>query len=336
MDNDSTQNQVNNQSNDGVALNSLKNKLGTFLGAGNRRFILGGAVIILVVLISVFAFSKKTQNIPQKVSPNAKDALLVTVGDQKIYKSDVQKAAAEQYVSTAIDNKVLQVFLDLAIEHTILDQQAKKLNIIISNSDVQSRIRADFKEASGSSIPEVFIKQTRYDLLKEKIISKRLESREANYIKFWTPSFTYESTQGLTDQEKNEGKIKRIAIQKALDSIEISLKSGLSIGEVAKNIYDNFPLLKTGLAVNGLIFNPLSFTNLERPALFIYDPKNAEKEFDKLLFSMKPKEVKEIIYQDGSGGAVIQLVAINNGFKQDYNSWLNDQKKTLVKQYKQL
>lgn len=311
MDENSTQNNVNDN---------------FFVRKRKMGFILGGVVILLVVLISFFVFSKKTQNVSQKVSPNAKDTLLVTVGDQKIYKSDVQKAAREQYVSSAIDNSVLQVFLDLLIEQKILDLEAAKLGITVSQAEIDSSIYS--KTASGSAKNTNLSKFARYSVLKDKIMAKQVKSVSAYTIGFWIPPLSY--------PQKAEYVQKREDGRKALIEAEGKLKAGEKPLDTVKYMYSKYPILGEILSFNGyLMFRRTDESVFEKPAIYTFNQKDLEKlndpEFYNALQMMKEGEIRRIEKSDQSGGDLIQVVSVNGSGFSNYDDFLATRKKELVK-----
>lgn len=331
MEENSTQNQINSNFGGESGPNSLKNKLLTFLRTGNLRFILGGVLILLVLLISVLAFTKKAPVTPGKVSPNAKDVLLVTVGDQKIYKSDVQKAAKEQYVSSAIDNNVLQVFLDLLIEQKILDIEASKLGITVTQSEIDNSIYSNTASSSAKSTNlNKFIK---YSVLKDKIMAKQVKSVSAYVISYWIPPAPYPQEPVFSQQ--------RIDSKKAFKEAKQKLKNNEKVSGVAEYIFDTYPSLQSILVVNGYNYN-LTKDKLvfNKPRVYIYNKKEIDSSnnpaFFDALFGSNQGDIKLVAPVPEVDGSLVQIISVNKDGFISYDQFLESKKKDSLKIISQL
>src|SRR5258708_495062 len=156
------------------------------------------AAVIFVCLAGLAYYSK---NINNQLSNKPPDVLLASVGDHKIYLNEVKKETFNDYGRDATDKKSLQQGLDTLIEHSILDNQALKLNLSVSDTEVQQKIA---ESASPSAIMKTDSYKTtlRYRILKDKIISQILKTRTAYTIDFWIPPLNYPDP--LTPAEKTK------------------------------------------------------------------------------------------------------------------------------------
>lgn len=286
-----------------------------------RRVVIGVIILLFCLLIPLGLYYSARKQVPA-------DILLVSVGENKIYKSTVQKVAEEQYVPSAISQDVLKKFLDVAIERSVLDIEAKKLNIVISENEIDKELQ---KSGLGSLNRNVI----RYKLLKEKIIASQIKSVEAYTIGFWIPSFDY--------PQKPEYETQRIEGKKALDEIEKKLKNEEIPLDVTAYIFERYEILQPMLALNGYIFRKTKDQTLfTTPKIYQINEKERDKSYtDKELFdillTIQPNEVKTILRKDGSGGTVIKSVAVNREVgHSSYEEFLNAKKKELVKTYTSL
>src|SRR5581483_10683956 len=153
---------------------------------GSPKFLLVLLVILLLLIGGFIVLSsviKKQEPAPtQQVNANP---LLATVGDKKIYKSDVVSAARQQY--TNVTDKVLQQTLNLTIERDILDIVSKQSNVIVSPQEINNSLAQRLGNATNNQIPQNVVTATKYDLLKQKIMSIQVNSITASTASYWTP-----------------------------------------------------------------------------------------------------------------------------------------------------
>lgn len=283
----------------------------------SRRFLIG-VLVFLVIAIPTFLF------IIQKRNQTPPDVLLATAGTQKIYKSQVETAAKQQYIPSAIDKKVLQTFLNTLIERAILDQEAKKLGITASQEEIHKNILFTTNKGGNKQALSDFVK---YSILKDKIMAKETKNVQAYIIGFWIAPF------GYPQQPKNEAL--RVEAKKAFPEAGKMLEEGKPPLDVLQYIADNYPNLKIAVGMNGYNFSRTPNKEVFiQPYTYILDKKVMEEtnslDFYITMIAMKPGEVKVIIPTDGSGASVIKLVNISqNGFV-NYSDFLQVKKKELV------
>lgn len=274
----------------------------------DKKFILIFFLILLFISF-ITLYKLKITNFPFL----NKNSLVATVAGEKIYLNNLQELAEKQYAKGAINNKVLKLTLDNLIEEKILELEAKKLKL---------------------SEPK--------NLLKSKVTTGNLDSREAYVVSFWVPSDDYLKTQALPKNQIDQTLKLRADIKKAVDELEEKVKNKQTMLDAAQVVYQKYPTLQSRLSFNGYILEKikdqqvLSTPILSSPKLYTYADKKSNPAFFDFLFSLKKDEIKKFIQPDGSGGSVVQVVSVHTGANKDYAGWLEEKKKELVKFYIQL
>lgn len=281
-----------------------------------RRLLILGALLAFVILpLLIFGAWRLFGPKP--------DVLLATVGDQKIYKSDVIKAAEEQYLP--LSKNVLQTKLNNIIEHKILEIESKKLSIQITEADVNTYIQKTQKPTDkDASI--FFKKQVKYWLLKKAISDRQTETREVDIIGYWIPprSDPRSNADPNYAQKETDGK-------KALDEAEIQMKNNESLFKITQSLASKYPILKDRFTINGILFN-----TIKNPDIVIEPIKYSYKEdlnyitYYNIIFGLKVNAVKKFISEKGSGGSVVKIISIHHGSFNNYNEWLRIKKQELV------
>lgn len=270
----------------------------------NKKIVLIFIFILLLFISFIALYRLKIVTIPFL----NKNPLVATFAGEEIYLDNLKQIAGQKFAKDAIDNKVLKLTLDNLIEEKILKQEGKKLNL---------------------SVPK--------DELKSKVITNSLDSREAYVISFWVPSNDYLNTQGVSKDQVDQTLKLRERIKKAIDELEVKVKNKQSMLEAARFIYEKHPELKSRLAFNGYILEKTKNEEvLSAPKLYTYADKSSGASFFEFLFSLKEGEIKKFIAPDGSGGSVVQVVAVHKGINKDYKDWLEEKIKEQVKFYSQL
>lgn len=257
--------------------------------------------------------------------------LLATVDKYPIYLYDVHTEIKKQYANPDLQKKeLLQRFLNLLIEQALLDSEAKRLNITVEQSELQSYQYKKDGTNSAKIVSSDNINKARYKILKEKISAINTKSIEAFIISFWVPPYSDKNI--LTAKDNQYIETQRQEIKKILPEIENRFRKGDIPFDIAKDIHKTKPLLKPIVALNNYSLNQKNNDVMfNKPKIFTYNQSEQWKEFTNIIFSLKIGDTKIIEGKDGSGGAVIQVKRINQGNYKNYADWLNAKTKELVK-----
>jgi hypothetical protein len=279
----------------------------------SKKYLLSIGIILFFIGIGSLLFLKNKAN---KTPPIAQfnDVLLATVGDHKIYKSEVIQAAGEQYAPNAITTPIIKKFYDIVIERTILDTEAKRLQIVITDTDVTQAIN---KPSINSASSKTTVK---YQLLKTAIIQKNVTSADAYLIGYWLPPLNYRQIP-LFDQQRQIGK-------QALNEGKTMLSTGEKPLSVAKKLYDKYPVLQQILAINGVFINKLKDATVGEKPLTI---TKGHTDIDTAIFSLRKGDISIVESPNGAGASLVQIVSVNSGTFKDYNDWLANKEKTEVR-----
>ncbi len=272
-----------------------------------KLLIIVAAIIVVIGLLLVVVFLRRTNNNPSvsgKVPPaEPANVLLATVGGKKIYRLDVKNIALEQYLQSAIDSKVMKMFLDIAVERAILDIEAEKLKLAAKQPQEKP---ADY-----------------YAKVKEQVIQGTISSINATQIGWWIPPEGYPQ-KPLYETQRAEG-------AKAVEDIKAQFANNVETLTILKNTYDKYPSLQSVISINGTRYTGETVAGslpLEREYDYDKDvnyfPKN------KLMVGMSEGQIKGQVWEDGSGGVVIKVNKITRGEKIGYRQWLQDRIKALV------
>lgn len=279
---------------------------GRVLRLTKKQLLLFGIVLLLVIGLGLFfLYRSKFIQGPNTTSVREPNPLLAIVGSERIYLSTARNAAEEQYVSNAINDKIIKQFLDIVIERAILEQEIKKSNI---------------------TIPQQKTSAMYYELVKQSIVPSQVKSVDASVISYYIPP-----PDKYPDRQLPEFTEQRKIAPIVAGEIEAKLKNGEKPIAVAREMYSKYPILEKILAVNSA---PLKTTNekyLQDVKNWPYEVKRAEEQFYKTLFSLKAGTIKKNIWPDGSGIAVMKIISVSSGTNQSYESWLDEKKKELVK-----
>lgn len=290
------------------------------------HLILGSVLVILFILVLVLAiFVLKDGNFLGD-GQKSEDQLLLTVGEKYLYLSDVKKVADEQHLSTAIDKIALENAQAILIERTILDQEAKRQNIIVIPEQIQEYAKRLF---SGSTLSFTQITQARYELLRDKFIGSTITSVEAYSVGFWIPPPTHKAN---NDEQRRI----RMAQQRedgitALAQIETRLRNGEEPLAIGRIISATLPSLAEIVAVNGYLLSSTDDVSFfSKPQLYVFAKENENNPLFITLFALQPGQVQKVPGPEGSGGTVVKVFSVNKGENVSYEDWLQKKKEELV------
>ncbi len=121
---------------------------------------------------------------------SVEEGLLAVVGNEKIYQEDLNERIYGLNFKGTIDNpedvdlEKKKELLQSLIEWKILDQEAEKNNITVSDEEIQDYIAENNTsfESATSEQKDVIKKGARYNLLSEKIKERTADLKEGGYI----------------------------------------------------------------------------------------------------------------------------------------------------------
>lgn len=285
-----------------IESSSIQNGPNMFIRYG--KFIVLAVVLLLGVLVLVLLASIKKAPVGKAPPPDPANVLLATVGNKKIYRNDVKAIALEQYAFSALNSKVLKTSLDIAIERAILDDQAtiKKIIIEKGNSKLQY-----------------------YENLKDTIIAREIGTVTANMLSFWVPAF-----HDIYPQKPEYQQMRDLEPTVFADAIQ-QLQKGGNTYDIGKSILEKYPVFTPQLGVNSYILSKVTDLSLmQKPVIYQYLVNDSNKLLLDTMFAMNKGQIKILVWPDGEGAAVIQVVDKNNGEKITYDNWLKDKEKKVI------
>lgn len=289
-----------------------------------KVLIIIGLAVLVLVSASVFLLTR-TKKSPPATTTQAQDTLLATVGDQNIYRSDVAKAALEQYAPGSVTTEVMKTMYDILIERAILDQEAKRLGIVVSDANATKTIPS----STSAAVPTALIKTQKYTLIQQQITQRLTRNVTAYTIGVWIASYEDPQIPIYTQQ--------RADTIKALDEIQAGLQNNISPVTIAEAIYAKYPSIRPRLAVNGYIYEKTQNKDtMITPKAYTINPEQLKApSADPYLFAelikIKSGQIVKINRPDGTGGIVVKAVTVTSDGYLTYEEFLAAKKKELVK-----
>jgi len=291
-----------------------------------KKWIITIVLLLVIIPLLISALSQK-----KKGPPKPENTIIATIEGKPVFLTDIQKVALEQYQPNAIDREVLRISYDILTERLILDKVAKDLNLNITDEEIIEALNR--KGIPRNEITQLIKKDTKYELLKNKVLKQEVESRQAYSIGFYIASYDEQQGSDVTDKERTLFEQQREDGKKALLEIQTRLQEGEIPLTLAKSIYRKYPSLQSVLAVNGYILQTTTDESLfNSPKIYTYEQENVGQPFFDAIYTMKLNQIIAVNEDDGSGGYVIQMVGINHSNVHNYDQWLSEKKKDLVKQ----
>ena len=260
-------------------------------------------VALLVFLLSLFTRqSVDTQaNLPP---PEPENVLLATVGDNQIYYDDIVNVALEQYLKSAINKEVLGISLDIAVERAILDNEAKTLGIVIQPNDNKIEY---------------------YEALKSAIMAREIGTVTANTISFWVPAFN-----DIYPQTEEYQQMRDLQPEVFAEATRL-LQSGENAYDIGKLILEKYPVYTPKLAVNSYILSKMTDASLmQSPVTYEYLVNDSNKLLLDFMFNMTPGQINTLVWPEGEGAALVQVVSKNSGDKISYQQWLDEKEQGVI------
>lgn len=300
----------------------------------NNEYSLKKVAFFLLLLIALFAIPltvylvQRQQEIRTRATQVPEDTVVMVIDGQQYTKADVRKIAEEQNDPSTVDSEALKVALGTLEERKILDKATSELGIQIDSAQVQKLTEDDYSDL-----------EARYEVLKNQVILAAVKSRQALSIEFWNPPA--DSLNSLSAAEKTAAANELRDGIPALAEAENRLKTGEEILDVGDSLIVKYPSLKPVLAINGNILDSLVDSEREearRPRIYEFGDSNLDKETLDALFAMNVDEIRSITNtKDNRGGTVFRLASKgNDSGEPSYESWLEKQKSSLVRQVSSL
>lgn len=285
------------------------------------------AVTILSVLV-IFRISSTSQPTQNQSIMGVPDAIMAEVGNQKIYKNDVERLALETYQREAITEEVLKIYLNIAIERILLDLEAVDLNIIIPDDEITQKLVDEELTDNQKNRDKIFYRE-----LKTRILEQIISSRTAHVVEYWTPSVG--NPEVASEKDDPKFKLQREQGRKALPLIEQKLNETPDILDATREVFseNDFKELEEIVAVNGLriskvsdeiaLRTPYTFTTKDQEVMGI--------EFYEALFNLENGETQVIFRDENAAGKLYQVTNSSQGDYNSYDQWLSQRKAEVVK-----
>lgn len=280
-------------------------------------------LVALVVLLGIgfgsfFLLNSRPQT--NEEVANKEDKLLATVGKYEIRESTVLAQAQLEYSQDAIDDDVLKRYLESQIERRILDLEAEKLSLVVTDEEVAAEV--------GNNDSQVARNAAYYELLKEKIMKSQIKSVQAFTIGYWVRPLNDPHQLPIYAEQRSEG-------SQMLAEANSRLRQGEAPVEIGKLLYEKYTSLKPIIALNGYLLDKPNDEQLYlTPKLYSFDKEELASSNDPEVYNamldMDPNEVRRVNRSDGSGGVVIKLIEATPGEFEEYDNFLAIRREQLV------
>src|SRR5690606_10570447 len=102
------------------------------------------------------------------------------------------------------------------------------------------------------------------------------------------------------------------------------LQNGESAYDTGLLMLEDYPVYTPQLAVNSYILSKVDDASLmQSPVTYEYLVNDSNKLLLDFMFDMEPGEIQTLIWPDGEGAALIQLISKSSGDKTTYEQWLD-------------
>lgn len=297
-----------------------------------KKYLFAGllAIVLLAgVALGVF-LTRQQQSINQHAANTATTDAVATVDNQPITLSDLRTIAKRQYKDSAIDSSVLKDTLDDLLIQRLLQNEAKKRGIVVSQSEVTGQAQL-ISASDSASLPQGVMDAAQEQTLKDKITRAVATTRDAYTIGFWVPPANYNAP--MTAQDKQTAAKQRGIRDQVLNDIQQQLTEGTEPLQIAQTIMQTYPILSPILSVNGYLLekNPPEEL-LTQPVLYDLQQSRSKNPFFATLFTMQAGDIKQVISPSNGGGFVIKVTAATTGQYNSFQDWLtaNKQNRTHI------
>lgn len=275
----------------------------------NRIFLIAGIIFVVVLILAgTFFFlsrngNQSNSNIDETVTGN-ENVIMATVGDRQVYRSNVEAVAMEQYSAEDINDEIIEMFLPITIERVILDIESEKLGINIEPEENKSEY---------------------YQKLRSAVMSREIGTVTANMISFWVPAF------GDIYPQTEEYQQMRDLRPQVFEEAKELFEDGESAYAIGQQILQEYPVYTPRLAVNSYILSMMQDSSLlQEPLVYDYETTEDTKILLDFMFNMSAGEIDTLVWPDGEGAALIQIVSKSEGDQISYEQWLNEKLENVV------
>lgn len=263
-----------------------------------------GFIVFVLILLGLNFSKSKVEKVGKTPSLEPENVLLATVGEQKIFRTDVKAVALEQYMVSGINSQIMKLSFDTAVERAVLDMEAESKKIVVEK---------------GKNKIEY------YENLKNAIRLREVGTVTANTIGYWVPAFHDVYPQ------KPEYQQMRDLQSKVFGEAMTSLQQGKTTYDAGKSILEKYPVYKDQLSVNSYrIAKTDDITLMQKPVVYQYLVNDSNRALMNFIFSLNRGQIKIFTWPDGEGGEIVQVVDKSFGSKITYDQWLKEKEKTVV------
>lgn len=292
-----------------------------------KKALIVGVILLLFVAIPATVYVALQQQESRSNASDSPDTTVVAIiNGEQITKGDVRKVAEENNDPTTVDDAALEAALDTLEERKILDNAKNSLGITVDQG------RIDRYEAEGFSQEQAY-----YEALRQQVILKEVNSREALSIGFWNPPVSA----GSSDLTAEEESLATEQLQSGLPALNIAqtdLENGEEVDAIADSILEDNTDLRSVLAVNGFVYYPLDSEDkilAAFPQIYEYGDSPLDDETRNILFGISAigGVAKAADTEANRGGNVFKLVNKGNpNGAATYQAWYDEQKSELVQE----
>jgi hypothetical protein len=289
-----------------------------------KKALVVGVILLLFVAIPATVYvALQQQDTRSRASEEPETTVVAVINGENITKADVRKVAEENNDPSMVDADAMKLALSILEERKILDNAKNSLGITIDQN------RVDKFEAEGFTQEQAY-----YEALRQQVILKAVNSREALSTGFWNPPSAGITELSVEEQQNAAGEL-AVGIP-ALTAAQTGLEDNENIDELANQILTDNPELRPVWSVNGFIYYPLSAEDkvlASYPNIYEFGDSGLDDATRNALFDLpNVGDVAKVEDTEANrGGRVFKL--INKGDPEGastYKEWYDQQKASLV------
>jgi hypothetical protein len=291
-----------------------------------KKLLAVGALLLVLVGVPVtvyMALHRQSSNSHASTSTTTEDTVVVTINGEQVTKAQVRAVAQETYEPSAVDTQALNDALDTIEERKILDNAATTYSLTPDTARVQKYTQQDFSDT-----------EAHYAALREQVILKAVNSREASSVGFWNPPTAGVSSLSVT--EKDTAATQLASGIPALTTAEDMMKAGKTPAQIADAILKNKPELGPVFATNGYIYSTLTSDGkvmASYPQIYEFGDPGVDSQTRDALFAQDQGAVVKVTDTEGNKGGNVFKIEVKGNVTgaATYDDWLTSQKASLVK-----